>query len=377
VAWSPDGQRLATGSGGGAKVWDVAGGRELLTLKGHSGAVYGVAWSPDGQRLATGSTDGTAKVWDAAGGRELLTLKGHTGLVYSVAWSPDGARLATASLDGTAKVWDAAGGRELLTLKGHSGAVYGVAWSPDRTRLATRGSDGIARVWEAAEAEAVQEWARQDIAVQDLRDRDDIWSPRAQGFLREWILLLPIPWAAGETVAQARDRPQIPDEGRSLLARDRDLAAQALDRPQIPAEAQARPRGGDRVPLDGRELVWQEHRSSGAVVDLNAAVGQMTERSVAYAVCYLESDRERDGLWLQVGYDDWGKVYLNGREIHRSRSRRFVRPPLDAVGPVRLEPGINVLALKVVNETEGWEFSARLVDAAGRPAERLRVRLAP
>ena len=39
-----------------------------------------VSWSPDGTRLATGSEDGTAKVWDAAGGRELLTLKGHTRL---------------------------------------------------------------------------------------------------------------------------------------------------------------------------------------------------------------------------------------------------------------------------------------------------------
>ena len=37
-----------------------------------------MSWSPDGTRLATGSRDGTAKVWDAAGGRELLTLKGHT-----------------------------------------------------------------------------------------------------------------------------------------------------------------------------------------------------------------------------------------------------------------------------------------------------------
>ena len=57
--------------------------------------VRSVSWSPDGTRLATGSEDGTAKVWDAAGGRELLTLKGHTGQVHSVSWSPDGTRLAT------------------------------------------------------------------------------------------------------------------------------------------------------------------------------------------------------------------------------------------------------------------------------------------
>jgi len=358
---------------GTARVWDAAGGREPITLRGHAGPVSCAVWSREGNRLATASWDGTVKVWDAAAGRELFPLKGHTSGIYSVAWSPDGARLATGSADSTAKVWDAAGGRELLTLKGHGGAVYCVAWSPDGQRLATRSSDGTARLWEASDAEAVQEWARQDRAVHDLRDRDDI---STRGFLRDWILLLPIPWEAGETVARALDRHQIPGEGRGLSGLDAELAAQALDRPQIPDEAQARPRAGDRVPLGGRELVWQEHRSPGAVVDFNAAAGQLTERGVAYAVCYIESDRKRDGLWLQFGCDDWGKVYLNGGEIYRSRSRRLVSP-LDPIGPVQLKPGINVLVLKVVNETEGWMFSARLVDDAGRPAEGLHVRLTP
>ena len=61
-----------------AKVWDAATGRELLTLPGHTDAVFGVAFSPDGTRLATASGDQTAKVWDVATGRELLTLAGHT-----------------------------------------------------------------------------------------------------------------------------------------------------------------------------------------------------------------------------------------------------------------------------------------------------------
>jgi len=45
-----------------------------------------VAFSPDGQRLASASYDQTVKVWDARTGQECLTLKGHTGSVTGVAF---------------------------------------------------------------------------------------------------------------------------------------------------------------------------------------------------------------------------------------------------------------------------------------------------
>jgi WD40 repeat protein/serine/threonine protein kinase len=353
VSWSPDGSRLATGSQDStAKVWVAAGGRELLTLRGHLGAVLSVSWSPDGSRLATGSQDSTAKVWEAAGGRELLTLKGHAGRVRSLSWSRDGTRLATGSADGTAKVWDAAGGRELLTLRGHAGVVRSVSWSPDGTRLATGADEGTANVWQAAGAAAVQQWARQDRGVQDLLDSNDIRSPHAQGFLQTWLLLLPLPLAAGESGAQALDRQQLPDE------------------------ACLRPRAGDGVAIGGQRWIWQEYRSPRAVVDVNAVLGRVVERSVAYAVCYLESDRARDGLWLQLCSDDQAKVYLNGREIYQIRLPRSV-VTLDTVGPVDLKRGINVLLLKVVNETGQWEGCARLVDDAGRPVQGFHVKLTP
>jgi WD40 repeat protein len=108
VAFSPDGQRLASACDDGTvKVWDAATGQESLTLTGHTDRVWSVAFSPDGQRLASASDDRTVKVWDAATGQETLTLKGHTSIVHSVAFSPDGQRLASASSDQTVKVWDA------------------------------------------------------------------------------------------------------------------------------------------------------------------------------------------------------------------------------------------------------------------------------
>ena len=48
-----------------------------LTLKGHREHLTSVAWSPDGKRLATGSGDQTIRVWDAASGKQLLTPNGY------------------------------------------------------------------------------------------------------------------------------------------------------------------------------------------------------------------------------------------------------------------------------------------------------------
>ena len=108
-----------------------------LTLEGHAGWVMSVAFSPDGQRLASGSGDQTVKIWDSATGKELFSLKGHAGQVRSVAFSPDGQRLASASEDQTVKIWDSATGKELFALKGHAGWVWSVAFSPDGQRLAS------------------------------------------------------------------------------------------------------------------------------------------------------------------------------------------------------------------------------------------------
>jgi WD40 repeat protein len=350
LSWSPDSRQLVTASADGtAIVWDPARGQELTTLRGHTSAISSVSWCPDRKRLATGSDDRTTKVWDAVDGRELFSLTGHAGEVHSVSWSPDGKRLATGSDDGTAKVWDPSTGRELL---GYTGRVTSVSWSPDGEHLAIGSRDGTAKVWEAARIEAVQEWTRQDQKRDELLAGNVLYGPQAQGFIRTWLLLLPFPFAADES------------------------GAQALDREQLPGEAHLRPLLGERVRVGDQELRWREHRSPEANVDFNAVLGRKTHRSVAYAVCYLESDRARKDLWLRVGSDDQAKVYVNGQEIYQYRLPRSLIV-LEKVGPVVLQQGTNVLVFKVVNEIEDWEGCVQFVDEAGRPAEGIRIQLTP
>jgi hypothetical protein len=136
VAYSSDGQRIATGSADKtARVWNAETGRELFPLEEHTAPVHSVTFSPDGRRIVTGSWDGTAIVWDAISGRKLFSLLGHEAAICSVAFSTDGQRIVTGSQDGTARVWNADTGTNLLTFSGHASPVWSVAFSPDGQRV--------------------------------------------------------------------------------------------------------------------------------------------------------------------------------------------------------------------------------------------------
>ena len=145
VAFSPDGQALATaGRDNSIKLWQVDG-QPLLTLNGHQDVVWSVSFSPDGKTLASASRDRTVRLWDTQG-KQLQSLQGHNGDIYSVSFSPDGQTIATASADKTVKLWDLQGNL-LQTLTGHQSSVNSVAFSLDGQTLASGSRDRTIKLW--------------------------------------------------------------------------------------------------------------------------------------------------------------------------------------------------------------------------------------
>jgi WD40 repeat protein len=77
-------------------------------LTGATNFIRSVAFSPDGQTLASGSSDSLVRLSDVATGDELGTpLVGHTNSVERVAFSPDGRVLYSGGTDGTVRQWPA------------------------------------------------------------------------------------------------------------------------------------------------------------------------------------------------------------------------------------------------------------------------------
>lgn len=72
---APDGLSLASG-GLDARVviWDLETGLEKAVFRGHTAAVTSVSYTHDGQYLSSTSDDHTIKVWDVASGREALSV---------------------------------------------------------------------------------------------------------------------------------------------------------------------------------------------------------------------------------------------------------------------------------------------------------------
>jgi len=100
MAIDPGGHYVAMENHNEVRLWDLAGGGEVGTLRGHQTWVRALRFGADGRSLLTASEDGQVILWDVPSGTQIQTWQPVAG-VCGVAVSPDGERLALATRDET------------------------------------------------------------------------------------------------------------------------------------------------------------------------------------------------------------------------------------------------------------------------------------
>ncbi|WP_189211493.1 WD40 repeat domain-containing protein [Actinokineospora fastidiosa] len=108
LAFSPTAQFVATAGEEAVALWAQSSWQKVADLRGHRALITSLAFSPDGNLLATGSKDGTVRVWDLVTRESIATLPGHDeddDGVMAVAFSPVEPLLATADGDGVVRIW--------------------------------------------------------------------------------------------------------------------------------------------------------------------------------------------------------------------------------------------------------------------------------
>jgi hypothetical protein len=163
LKFSTDGRLLLAGGGIGGELgkvigFDVESGKRTFEIGDENDVVLAADLSPDGKLVALGGPGKSVKLYSVAGGEPIATLKKHTDWILAVAFSPDGLLLASSDRFGGLQVWEAKTGKDFFTLRGHTGAVTSVNWLGSSDRLLSGGEDGTLRIWDMHKGQGLRQW---------------------------------------------------------------------------------------------------------------------------------------------------------------------------------------------------------------------------
>jgi WD40 repeat protein/serine/threonine protein kinase len=199
--------------------------RLLHAFTEQTGDVTSVCLSADGRMALSGSYDTTVKLWDVASGQCLRTLRGHKKPITSACFSPDGQFIASACEDKTVKLWKFRSGRCLKTFKvigdnsnysnysfypNRKNSVY---ISPNSQNILSCASDGFnteIELWEIQSGQCLQNFKLNHRGIGFLNiDTQPIFLVKCDYFLNNFELINAI---TGELLCNFTGPPEKPLE---------------------------------------------------------------------------------------------------------------------------------------------------------------------
>ncbi|TYQ26300.1 protein kinase [Pseudanabaena sp. UWO311] len=157
-------QIITAGQDKNIKIIDIATGKVVKTLSGHTNLINNLAIAPASDLLVSGSYDNTVNLWQISTGKLLRSLTGHTDKIWGLAISPDGKQVISASRDKTVRIWDVKTGESLKILE-HPSGVTCVLVTPDGKRVISGNSDNLIRVWDLASGKKLFELSEHKDAI--------------------------------------------------------------------------------------------------------------------------------------------------------------------------------------------------------------------
>jgi WD40 repeat protein len=184
-------------------------------FKNFSTPVDALAWSPDGNYIASGSVDGKVRIWSVIPTANTTTNTYvpvakfnivNTGLNLTfLAWSPDNAYLVLGTSNtnadrGALEIWNVLTGTNSFYRQYHYG-IFAVAWSLDGTRLAWGDVKGNIYIstWNAADTTQTWDVATKKIYSCSNSATQQEWDPITSRFVNStqqaWNPVMDIAWS--------------------------------------------------------------------------------------------------------------------------------------------------------------------------------------
>jgi WD40 repeat protein len=258
---SVDGRLTAAARGSRVGLFDTISGTPLgdlidgaagydgsVSAQAHRDPIGALAFSPDGNTIATGSFR-TIKLWTKMPPR--MSVVADTAATTATAVSPDGSHLAFGMPDGTVAVVEATSGKPVRVHTIHEAPIAGIAFAADGATLFSLAASGNVAATTLTDGMTTGRLARPaGTTTLAVLDTGRIVTAEPDGVLRVWALPLPVP-PPPEATASTNSVPI-----KELIGPQQPIAALAVV-PTMPGHLVA---GGG----DGKARLWDAN--AGTVV---------------------------------------------------------------------------------------------------------------